>query len=457
LYQTEDYDGVVEQYHELYEQNPNDTETAIQYARLLMAKGEQDEAYSIYDRLLTENPKNKEVYESLLEIYEQRNDMVAKRSLLHKMRKQFPNEESLLEKIAETYELEEKWDLARETYDSLRASTDDSSVDLAIARTWEQQDSLLKALEVYRGAVEEYPNDTDLLHRKGATEETLGKYQEALQTYQDLVNIQENSKNHFRLGRVYEALDDTEKTLEHYLEAIDLGIDEPSSYFGVARIVISDDQDRAFKFTKDALEHALTKVKVEQQQLANKLNEQDNLFGINAKDEYGKQLETYDQLAEDIFSFMTRNFEQERVLPFLGELESKYPNSGRLLYLQSIYYGEINNTEKQFKLLKQAVELQPGLVDPHLALGDYYVEQGHTIKAIGSFERALSIAPEEAKPYKKLIDLYRDTEQLDQLIDRWKARYRARPENEVLREHLIEALHKANRYEEAREVIDNDF
>ncbi|NBB72979.1 MAG: hypothetical protein GVY35_04790, partial [Bacteroidetes bacterium] len=44
--------------------------------------------------------------------------------------------------------------------------------------------------------------------------------------------------------------------------------------------------------------------------------------------------------------------------------------------------------------------------------------------------------------------------QLGALIARWHARYRATPSNTVLRDHLIEALHKAGRYEEAQPLID---
>lgn len=60
------------------------------------------------------------------------------------------------------------------------------------------------------------------------------------------------------------------------------------------------------------------------------------------------------------------------------------------------------------------------------------------------------------EPYKALIDLYRRKGQIDQLIERWKARYRVRPKNDALREHLIEALHKAERFEEAQKIINSN-
>lgn len=457
LYQTDDYDGVVEQYRALHEQNSGDVETALQYARLLMVQRDQDNAYAIYNELLKNHPHNRKVYESIADIYEQRNDISAKRSLLYKMRKQFPNDHSILEQIARTYETEEKWQQARIVYDTLRTQKKEPSTEIAIARSWEQQDSLLMAQKVYRRATEDYPDNADLLRRKGMVEEKLARYESALQTYKTLLSLDENSDNHIRVGRVQEVLNNLAKALEHYREAIEKGTNEPLPFYGAGRILLSDDYEQAFFWGRRALEYALKKVRVTQQQITTMLNEQDNLFSIKEQGQYGSDLEKYNRLTEEVFLFLTQNFKREKVLPLLKELEDKYPKSARLLFLQSSYYGDIiGNDRKQFELLKQTVELNSGFSEAHIRLGDHYAEGGQTIQAIQSYERALSVDPVKPEPYKALIDLYRRKGQIDQLIERWKARYRVRPKNDALREHLIEALHKAERFEEAQKIINSN-
>ncbi|MDZ7808253.1 MAG: tetratricopeptide repeat protein, partial [Gracilimonas sp.] len=103
---------------------------------------------------------------------------------------------------------------------------------------------------------------------------------------------------------------------------------------------------------------------------------------------------------------------------------------------------------------KKSVEYSPELFEAHLELSEIHEDKGNIEEAIASLERALSLNSTESTVYSKLIQLYREIGQLDQLSDRWSAKYRADKNNGLLREHLIEALHKAGRYDEAREIID---
>ena len=51
-----------------------------------------------------------------------------------------------------------------------------------------------------------------------------------------------------------------------------------------------------------------------------------------------------------------------------------------------------------------------------------------------------------------LIELYRKQGRLDTLVPRWQSRLRGTPDNQVLREHLVDALHRAGKHEEARAI-----
>ncbi|MBD3276523.1 MAG: hypothetical protein GF372_14505 [Candidatus Marinimicrobia bacterium] len=72
---------------------------------------------------------------------------------------------------------------------------------------------------------------------------------------------------------------------------------------------------------------------------------------------------------------------------------------------------------------------------------------------IRSYQRVLSINGKNEQAYANLIDLHQNQNSLDKLCDVWMSRYRANRRNDVLKEHLIEALHKAGRYEDAQQIV----
>jgi hypothetical protein len=67
----------------------------------------------------------------------------------------------------------------------------------------------------------------------------------------------------------------------------------------------------------------------------------------------------------------------------------------------------------------------------------------------------LSLNSKNRDIYKRLIEIYREENKLDMLCDEWLNIYFSQPENKMLEEHLIVALHKSNRNEEAKEIIKN--
>ena len=74
-------------------------------------------------------------------------------------------------------------------------------------------------------------------------------------------------------------------------------------------------------------------------------------------------------------------------------------------------------------------------------------------EAILSYKRVLSLNPENRGMYKKLIKLYREDNRLDELCDEWQSIYVSQPDNIILEEFLITALHKAGRKVEATKII----
>lgn len=456
LYQSRDYGGVIAEYKKLYRQHPDDLDTALAYARLLLAGGEAKKANTIYDRLLKAHPDNRKIYESLVDFFDVRYDMQAKRAALRKMRRQFPGDPDILLRIADTYEKEEKWDQARAVYDTVRTLRGSSrSLKLSVAETYLAQDSLEAASAVFEKLLRNSPDDEDLLLRQGALLEKMGRWKAAGEVYQHLVKVSAGSEGYSGLGRSYLKRDEPDRALEAFSQALARDSRDPADYLQAARLNLSmGARQKAYDQGVEALKRALKAVQESQQTVKGSLEGNGSLKAMKGAESSVEALKQNDRLARESFGFVSDNFQQDKVEVLLGQLKETYPNSGRLLFLISGYYLDRDDTGRAIPMLKEAVRLSPAIAGAHKALARYYERSGRPVQAIQSYERALSANPDFAEAYQGLIHLYRKQGELDTLCDRWLARYRANKRNKVLKEHLIEALHKAGRFEEAEKLID---
>lgn len=455
LYETRSYSEVLEEYEQLYQRNPENLENAITYAELLLAQGKREQSEKIYEILLDKHPNEKKIYESLIGFYKARNNTLAQRGALRKMYNQFPKEASIMQRIAETYAMEMEWENARAVYDSAATFGGDLK-DIAIlkADTYLQQDSLKVAHQIYEQALVQFPKQAQLLRLKGDTEEILGAFYQAINTYQTLVEVEESPGAYESLGRVYLLLGEEEKALENFEKSIQKNTNSAVVYYEIARLYMQDNRkSEAFEMSLWALKLALTNLNVLQESLISSLQQQNNLLEMHETDNMAGGFRENNFVAIEVFNFFTTHFEKEKVMPELRSLKNEYAQSGRLFYMISSYYMENGNMEEGVALLKESVVLSPNLAEAQVALGDYYYEQGQQQQAYIYYERAISADSENRPAYKKLIELHRKQGTLDQLCDRWKAQLRVKPNQPILKEFLIEALHKAGRFEEATEII----
>jgi tetratricopeptide (TPR) repeat protein len=157
-------------------------------------------------------------------------------------------------------------------------------------------------------------------------------------------------------------------------------------------------------------------------------------------------------LGADIVKFYGASFPQAKTEPVLRDLLAQYPGSGRLTYLVGQYFQAHGDTAEAAQLYAQAVRHAPRLREAHLAQGKLAEAQGNNQKARRAYERARALNETAPDAYRALLRVHRQQERLDGLIRRWQVRLRTMPDNAALREALIEALHKAGRYDEARRL-----
>jgi tetratricopeptide (TPR) repeat protein len=444
----------------LHDADPTDREVALAYGRTLLATHQIDQAQTVFEALLTRSPDDRRLYDTLVEIYQQQFRIPEAIDVRRREEARFPDDRSVPRSIGRLYEQVGAFDEARVVYDSLRAlGGDDVLTDaLASARTYERQDSLLSAADAYEAVRADAPDDVRVLHRLGGVQDRLRRWDEALATYRSLAEHapDEATRAHAltRQGVALEALGRPDEALTTYEAAVVLAPDAPLAYHRYAVLLSRrDGADAAYPHAERALRKGLWAVEDLQMAVTRRVQRASSPWQIDPDAAaQRRRIETLNDRVADIFTFYGTRFPQSQTKPVIQDLLARYPTSGRLLYLVGRYYDAHDRPKIALRHYRQAVTHAPSLRDGHLALGAAYRHHDRPRAAIQSYERALALDETAPDAYRALIDLYREAGRLDAVIARWQQRYRATPDNAVLRAHLLEALHKAGRYADAREL-----
>ncbi|MEM6646065.1 MAG: tetratricopeptide repeat protein [Bacteroidota bacterium] len=456
LVELEDYPALEGVYAMLYRRGDKPVDYGLGYGQVLLANGKYAEAQEVFDDLLARFPSEARLYDALINLASQRFDLNSKLKLLRMKQDQFPDDPEVLRSIAETLEGMERFDDARAAYDSLAAYqdfADDSQT--AVAETFVKQDSLAVATTLYRDLLTQRPDDAALWRSLGALLEQQARWPEALDAYRSLHARTADGFSHRKLGEAYEALSQPDSALVHYAAARDLGTTHPVPYHRASVMRYErGDAEAAFALAQQALVLGLRGVESLQEQMQGQLQGQD-LASVeqdavrSTKDE----LEVYDATTEAAFRHLTAHFPADEVEPLFQRQVQQYPGSGKLLYLLGTFYEAHDRAVEAQQQYESAVRFVARLRPAHLALGQLHERNSDPRQAILAYERALALDDQAPEAYRALIRLYRSQGSLDSLIRRWQAHYRSRTDNTVLQQHLIEALHKAERFEEARALI----
>jgi len=455
--QMENSEEMIKIYEEIVEKNPGSVEDVLVYAQLLFQSRETNKAITLLAELLEKYPKERRIYDTLISFFEGTLNIEGKRNVLKRMADEFPDELPIWVQIAETHELQKEWKEARSLYDSLAIETGDELLyGLRIAYTYESQDSLAIAEAIYENLYESHPQNETLLVRMGANFENQSKWQQAVNSYRELAEmLPDEPEPAVRLGVALFQTDDSELSLAELERAAKLGSDNPEIFLYRSKLYSRRNEDeKALRLAIDALEASFEQLGESQKQMQGQMQSQ-GFYGVLRSETTRKDTESLNMISEEAFDWFTDTFRESDVTSLLSRLLEKYPLSAKLFSMTGNYHMKIGNRNRALRLFEEAVRLAPKLADAHFLLGELYNDTGDTAKAIRSYRRSLSLSPEWPEPYRALIRTQQKKGNLNDLCDRWLAMYRSRPHNEVLRSSLIEALHKANRFSEAAEIINN--
>lgn len=455
LLQEDQPEAALSEFAALHQLNQTDVDISMVYAELLLRQRKPKEAQQVVEILLQAHENDPAVYERVIGLNRQFNNLPGVLNLLLRMRRQFPEDTELLIRIAETHEQLAQWDQARAWYDTLAAvSLRPLDAQRRKAATFVAQDSLQEAYVMYAELLKEPNPDAILLKEAALLYERVEKWNEAARALEQLAKKEKGEDVAIRLGVTqYKAgnFKDARKQLE---KLVSDGTLRPEPWYYLALYKTEGKNlPEGCEMMKTAIRRALENSEALQEQLLSGLQQRNELAALDPQQqERGKQLKNLDELTVQAFDFYSSRCPPNQVHRFFEEITGTYHTSGRLHQLVGDYFAGQNQTGKARRHLQHSVRLSPDLAEAHRSLALIYEEQQAYSKALREWERYHSLNSGK-ESYSKLIRLHRFEGSLDVLIDRWQIRFQLAPDDSLLKIHLIEALHLAGRYTEAEELL----
>jgi tetratricopeptide (TPR) repeat protein len=451
LYHLKDFESLTAVYEQLHGKNPENVEIAVAYAELLMGNQQTGTASEIYNQLLQKYPRNKEIYESLLRIYESKFNYQGKLQVLHQMLPYFDKAE-IYKQIAQTLEGMNRWVEARKYYDTLLLFSEaDLPIRKKIGQTYLAQDCLVEAQNYFAELNKDYPKNADVLKTLAGIQLKTKHWQAALASYEKLLSLEPTAETSTYLGYVHQQVDHPNQALNYYLQAREKA-DEPVAYWGAATILQPVYPDSAFQLAEKALAIALAQLQKQEKQLKNQLTGQNKVTRFNQNKNLLQEIKLADSITTLVFNHLA-TYEYTRARQSILNLTQDFNQSAKLHFLMGKFYHQHQQWGLALKQLQLATQLNPNLWENQSLMGDIHQLMGENTPAMLAYERVLTLQKSNIKAHQALVKLYQQENQLDMLCDKWLARYQADQENEILREYLIAALHKNGRTAVAKKII----
>ncbi|GEM_PF-4988279 len=453
LIEDEETATLLEIYQARYDEDPQNEQNALFYGQLLMHENRFQEAEMVFYALLQEQPETREVYQTLLEIYRRQLNYEALSLVLERKIEQFPDQKKLWEEFGEVLEIRGMNEVATTLYERAINRFEGSYTFYrrkALMHYYdgkpEQAAELLDEAESKLGSLPEISLDLGMLYfAQGNYDEALEKIENIDMNYAEdqVVNLiaaraSQKVGNYPKAARYYKAISSSDSPHpEAWLFLIEQGHISPDEldFLNLFEILIK----RFEELEEDASVYAQMAVR-----------------GLPANDPYlfypfSKRAESFVGELEKLKEESIDKLGYERARRLIDELQQLFPENAIAYRFGGTYYRLIDDSELALLELNRAADLNSGDHRTYLEIAEIYENKQSYGDAAVWYERALT-AGAGGEVYPLIVRMHRSNETLDDLIRRWKIRYNSGQASSEFRESLIDALHRAGRSEEAREI-----
>lgn len=450
-FKTGDYEALQQVYTGIYEADPQNIQKALTLGEVMMANSDFQEAQQHYDHLLQQFPENPEVYEAALQISMQYRNLESRVAILNRKNEHIPAIETVLQ-LAESYQLGKKWNEAIHLYDSLLAEHPDSvRFQMERVKAYKRNDSLSTIKTELAELIQSFPAEPLFAasYLKVLQTEECAQRQKALKN----VNTQDTGDLLYLKAQLLWDCHKKEEARAFLLESIKKDVHKPEPYVMLATI---SSEEEALVYTEKAAFSLLKSIQ-SKEKLLNTLSLNNPFDPVWLDVPHTKELlDRQKEQLKEMIGLASKNFSLSATEALLNSLQEEFKRNALLMFLSGQHYAYHRQKEQAIGHYQKAIELEPALLQAQYEWARLNEKSAQMREAMMGYEKALAIDDEFEEAYDGLIRLYRKNGQLAQLADRWKMLYSNDKGNEVLKNALIEALHKQGKMEEAKAITQDN-
>ncbi|MCC5908640.1 MAG: tetratricopeptide repeat protein [Balneolaceae bacterium] len=435
----------------LYETDPSNMNRAVMYGRALLNSNRANDANTFFRDKLETYPRERILYETLLDMNRQRFNQSGVLEVLRLQMEQFPGEMELEEEYGLELITAQSYDEANAWFDSLAVEHKEPEFGRLAAHSWLYEENYESAESEYRKQLARWPDSQVMMGEFGRVLARNGKDEEAKSVLNSFYETCEDESLRYLYATLKQSDSDRKSIIEPLKETMYKGrTDWLMMKHSHEKVRIADSSELS-GILIDMLRFVENRQKIVQAEA--QIGLEDFRAAVPPLFQTATELKVAGEEIREMLETVRKHLRFDATDKILADALAIYPESALLLHHRGVLYYENGSLEPAKRFLMEAAELESNQKETHLFLGHIYRESGQFDQAILSFERVLSLDPENRQAYRSLIRIHQDNGKIEYLSSRWMQRYQHQKRNEMLREFLVEALHRADRFEEARALL----
>jgi len=455
-YKIEQYKDLQEIYELIYSNDDENLEKALTLGEVMVVNQDYQAAQKHYDLLLTKHAENEAVYDAALNIAAQFRNLESRIAILKRKNQFIPSSETTLE-LAEAYQLANQRPRAIALYDSLiSVSANNSVYKKGLVKVFERADSLPAILDKLEKYAADYPTEAYFQIAMSELARSLD-CNEAISFAEKFIKVNSVEIN-TNIAFIHNSCGDRVKSVNELQNILIDNKGATSASVLLAELSISFDSltDKRANYLSAAANNLLHDITELKEQL-NSLTLSNPFSSIWLEvPQMTKKLEQRESELTSIINLASQNLSLTETADMLESLKKKHSNNARLHFLSGQHYAFHREKELAKKHYETAIRIEPDLLDAQYEWAKLSERSKDMQKAIVGYEKTLAINDQYKKAYDGLIRIYRSKNELETLSNRWEMIYQNNAHNDVLKEALIEVLHKQGKMDAAKELINNE-
>lgn len=450
LEEQNDHEMMASILEQLYKKDPDNIERAVLYGKSLINSNQAQKANLFFREKIEQFPEERALYRVLIDINRQRFNQSGVLQVLKLKMNQFPDDLEIHEEYGLELITARQYGEAHAFFDSLATKYQNPEYGKFASHAILYNEDYELAEQEYRKQITRWPDHSEMLGEFSLVLIQNSRYSEAREVMGKYLRNNENGRIRIQYAKLTEDVTEREEIVKPLNNTL---------YEGQANWLLAKDSEiietEHLKETLNGLTELYNKRKEDVQEEA-----QFGLSQFRAPNppllQIATELDEISEQLQDILIYVQNHFSFTEAVEILETSLNEYPSSALLYHHKGVLFFNNNDLNNAVNNLQRAAELQANNEETHLYLGHIYSAQDEYEQASLFYERVLSISDEHTEAYRSLIRLHQNHEELDTLCNRWLQRYKNENNNQVLKNYLIEVLHRSNRFEEANELINRE-